>query len=67
MQLERPEPHRGEAGAALQPEQEGRGGGLLLGGPEPEEQAAVGRRVDSEQAGVALNLLLITAAVREET
>ena len=48
MQLECPEPHRGEAGAALQPEQEGRGGGLLLGGPEPEEQAAVGRRVDSE-------------------
>ena len=48
VQLERPESHGGEAGAALQPEQEGRGGGLLLGGTEPEEQAAVGRRVDSE-------------------
>ena len=67
MQLERPEAHRGEARAPLQPEQEGRGGGLLLGGAEPEEQAAIGRRVDSHQAGVALHLLLITAAVREET
>ena len=66
VQLERPEAHRGEARAPLQPEHEGRGGGLLLGGAEPEEEAAIGRRVDSHQAGVALHLLLITAAVREE-
>ena len=67
VQLERPEAHRGEAGATLQPEHEGRGDGLLLGGAEPEEQAAIGPRVDTQQAGVALNLLLIAAAVREET
>ena len=67
VQLERPEAHRGEARAPLQPEQEGRGGGLLLGGAEPEEEAAIGPRVDSEQAGVALHLLLIAAAIREKT
>ena len=41
VQLERPEAHRGEARAPLQPEHEGRGGGLLLGGAEPEEEAAI--------------------------